>query len=453
MTVGSFVRDNTRLVTMIQNGEANGQLSVGRYESKTWSGGDSPKGTFATMRIRRAYTTVDRRGKVIKRSFYVQAPKRARRLLPHDYSMSSYQYRSNPGKVERSWTYDGIWGMSSVEENWVLPSNSPELPTLPAWSSNDDLKLINKLKLKLRGSDFNMSVFLGEGHQTLNMIGDSAIRIARGLNLFRKGNVIGAVNAMSKSAKQALQVMKTIRSKLWSTHLRRNATNQSSSNWLELQYGWLPLLGDIKSGAELLAHQLNVPFMQRYVVRRSVRSSPDQGGSYIKFADYSSSVNKQIVAYVSEPESIPKMSGILDPELVAWELTPFSFVADWVLPIGEFLEARAFASSLTGTFVTTTFEKQTARGICGGEFNNPPHISNGKSSMTGVEMHASKVTLNRVVSTSLSVPMPAVKPLSKALSLGHCLNGLALLAQVARKPINHAPLESKFLDSLKLTTE
>jgi hypothetical protein len=49
--------------------------------------------------------------------------------------------------------------------------------------------------------------------------------------------------------------------------------------------------------------------------------------------------------------------GLLNPLQVAWELVPFSFVVDWILPIGSFLEAA------TGTIGTTFDSGYTTYGL------------------------------------------------------------------------------------------
>jgi hypothetical protein len=121
-----------------------------------------------------------------------------------------------------------------------------------------------------------------------------------------------------------------------------------------------------------------------------------------------------IVAYITENgnSSIAATLGLLDPELVAWELVPFSFVADWFIPIGQWMEARAKASRLTGTFVTSDkatclIDQLTIAGVsCSG--------------------YGAQISFNRSISSTLDVPMPTFKPLTKVASWQHCANALAL---------------------------
>lgn len=54
---------------------------------------------------------------------------------------------------------------------------------------------------------------------------------------------------------------------------------------------------------------------------------------------------------------------MLNPQSIAWELTPWSFVIDWFIPIGNYLNnLDAFASYHTKAFHRTTIVKRRVRG-------------------------------------------------------------------------------------------
>lgn len=385
------------------------QFGVQTY--RQWTGGDSatpvvdkPKGPY------RYYTTVDKRGRVVTRKFRERpAIKRERRRAPNAYTVNAYRY-FNP--ILAKVTYlDPAWGPSYYTNvtHWDIPGigSSRHLPNPPSWTANDNLVLVGKLMEKMRGSDFNTAVFLGEAGQSVKMIGDAAFKLAKAYSLARKGNFPAAAKVLTSGRKNVPKLR-----------------NRSANSWLELQYGWLPLLSDMRSGAIQVSHLLHVPFVQRYVVRRTLSSIPRGQYSDTKFvyAEAISRVRGQIVAYISEPESLPVLSGLLDPELVAWELIPFSFVADWVAPIGDYLAARAFSRRLKGTFVTTitTNYKEVASAFAG--------RWGGDAQGSARE----EVNVQRTVSSSLAVPMPKVKPLEKVASWKHCANAIALLTQVLK---------------------
>jgi hypothetical protein len=129
---------------------------------------------------------------------------------------------------------------------------------------------------------------------------------------------------------------------------------------------------------------------------------------------------------------------MLNPEVVIWNALPLSFVADWIFPVGAFLEARAFASSLKGTFVTSTRREFNASNL---HFVNVPsafyHVS--------LTMNADKIaferwgSLDRVVSGSLEVPLPSVTPLGMLKSWQRATTAVALVVGLStgNLPIRH----------------
>lgn len=404
MTVGSRVTDNRRY-GVTQAGW------VGSYFSKTWNGADqAPR----VKRPPRKWHTVSRyeivKGKrrLVSRyrfPIYTSPPKRAR-LAEHAYSVSFVNQRD-----EAMWYPQNGYYLTASSLCAPATSGYADVALLGA---NDDIKLVNKLREKLTGSDFNMSVFLGEGHQTLRMIGDTAITLAKAIRALKRRQFAEAAAALGvKSPKGG--------------GMRRKGVDNLSSRWLELQYGWLPLLKDAEAGAQQLAHHLNYP--QTMTFRASVRR--EQNRSWKNYANSVIRLNaeqyifhrRSLIARISEPLTVPQLLGLKDPELVVWELLPFSFVADWFLPIGDWLAARALVSKLTGTFITTDLKD--------GGYRDYEFLA-GVIPLGRSTTYAQKKSLTRSISTTLKVPLPEYKGLDKALSLGHCLNGIALLAQVAK---------------------
>jgi hypothetical protein len=115
--------------------------------------------------------------------------------------------------------------------------------------------------------------------------------------------------------------------------------------------------------------------------------------------------------------------GILNPLEVAWEVTPFSFVVDWVYPIGDWLNSLdamlGYGSAYTSTSVFVKMKwSEVGRSI---PYNSISVVENSYKGSKYV------VKLNR--SASSGVPMPTLPPLKDGRSLGHMANGLALLSQ------------------------
>lgn len=439
MTTGSISRSGTSVQTPVYsrarfsptadfgNWEYQGLWSSFDTYSKTWSGGDRLKLDAPIPIARKRYYTVREYDKNLRktvkvRKFFMVSSyprKRKKDKTPHPYSMSIRRYSDSECQIFDTFDWPGHgWNQREDKGTGMSRYYAPSTDGQPQFSANNQIELVGKLKNQLRGSDFNMAVFLGEGHQSLKLITDSATRLYRGYSAFRHGDLVDAASWLT--AGRSSRRGKTKKQKA------AKHGEDVSSQWLQLQYGWLPLLQDMKAGAEALSHHLNVPFRQRYVVRRNLRVPIDKTSPFASgFDQYS----RQLIAYISEPESLPVISGLLDPELVAWELTPFSFVVDWVMPIGDYLAARAFATRLSGTFVTTDLRKTIRQG---GRLLEA-FIGNeriGYADFSASKLNYEAVDINRTVGSTLEVPMPNVKPLNKIASWKHCANALALLTQM-----------------------
>lgn len=381
----------------------------GIYQYKTWSGADRPKVAAPPPTVE--YFPAQRSNgswymrKTVRRS---KPPKRAR--SPENPYTCSWLTASYPW-IRGYETYPDNSGQSGIDG--ASSAFAAIIPAPQLWGPEDDYKLIDKLRGRIAGSGFNLGVFLAEGNQALEMIANSAVRLGKAIEFTRRGNFRAAQRALVNGNGRKL----------------KSKPDDIAGNWLEMQYGWLPLLSDMKSGAEFLAHKLNVPMQQVYKVTRTRANDtpahfardPDGSLGYGPGLAVSYSyTTKQIKAIVSEVDPY-KLIGLTDPASVAWEKLPWSFVIDWAIPIGNYLAARGLANSVTGTFVTSTKVATYSRGLVN---KDRVVITSGGESY----VH-SQGSFSRVISSSLDVPLPAFKPLGEIPSWRRAANAVALLTQ------------------------
>lgn len=403
-------------------------------------------------------------------------PKRAR-LAENPYSMTemfrldvgtTYRVYGGPQPPNPYWPPGAEVQTGAVMRDYVVPSWS----ATTLLDANDQIKLVNRLREKMQGTEFNTSVFLGEGHQALSMIATAATRIAGALKHLKRGQTNSAITALVKTpttpktfdvtsmpgaaavkaqikserARAVREFELELRKSLSPTDLKRLSKadwarkraeylrgldlsaftpKQFASWWLEISYGWMPLLKDAEEGAQFLAHQLNVPLQTTF--RTSVRKEDNQvrvtnwqgyGGLYTATCKATRTHRRSLIAKISEKDSIPKLLGLTSLESVAWELTPWSFVVDWFIPIGDWLTARGHAQGLKGTFITSDKQMGVA---------NTPTGDFTLNQYTWTSPCYRHIVFNRTISFVLGVPMPTLKPLAKAASWRHCANAVALL--------------------------
>jgi hypothetical protein len=213
------------------------------------------------------------------------------------------------------------------DERGYQPSGFMTAPGLDSISSARRFNLDNEVKQKVfdkvRDSDVNVAVAWGEREETLRTISGALQRLASAYNLAKSGNWAGAANALGSPRGPAL------------------TRGNLASNWLELQYGWLPLMSDIYGGINTLRKR-----HKEYVTIRAKKQIQDTGltvvvnGSFVDStsasAEYTSSCRVKMRCISNSLKTCAEI-GLTNPALVSWELVPFSFVVDWALPIGSFI--------------------------------------------------------------------------------------------------------------------
>lgn len=203
----------------------------------------------------------------------------------------------------------------------------------------------------------------------------------------------------------------------------RNHGHTATSLWLEYTYGWRPLVTDIYSAAIAVHTITQQPAVRRVAAKPLIKNQAvDRPNNNGPFYDHRvQQVGYKIVGYFSHNPAPSYVLGLTDPLSIAWELVPFSFVADWVLPIGNYLQALNAAINLEGKFVISTWSGITGRGVKSG--------GNFIVSEAGFSASEKVVTLTREVQGSLlnQVTLPRLIPISEAYSWRKAVSGLALL--------------------------
>jgi hypothetical protein len=212
---------------------------------------------------------------------------------------------------------------------------------------------------------------------------------------------------------------------------------------LELQYGWKPLLQDIHGACTELdrTEQDLKDSAYRVTVAKKVREDSKQivtSSSWTGYKDFRRHMQmcKVRLDYVPDNIELIRLSslGLTNPAMIAWELMPFSFIVDWALPIGNWINAldAALGYRFLGGSRTEVRRLRSSRTCSGPSVDIGVKTSSFRGSSNVFDMV-------RVVYSSSPVPVrPGFKnPVSDA----HVKNGLALLiAAFAGKDIRQGGL-------------
>ncbi len=277
-----------------------------------------------------------------------------------------------------------------------------------AFPDSELLECLGKLSSAVKGSDFNLAVCAAQGNLAVKMVVDALSSFGRAFLALKRGDF--------GRAARCLGVNKN------STRLK---PNDLAGRWLELQYGWLPLMSDCHEAFRSYEALTSRARVLRYQATRVRKGTWDGSTSPVNFSVIGQTTRKtRIICELTEQLSNSRILGLTDPLSVAWEVIPYSFCVDWFIPVGNYLEALNIVPKLKGRFLTTRHNEWS------GKFQpSPPGVGDPDWERKGIECRSKVIRLSRVYSTGLDVPAPSFKPLSKAMSPKHVWNAIALATQ------------------------
>lgn len=240
-----------------------------------------------------------------------------------DSAYKDHQWRMIDCVIEKRNNVGGTWSKTEGVFTAIAPPE-PVRSRLPAAAKAQmEINALNKL----RDGAVNLGVSFGERKEVAGMMLSNFGKIAKAYREFRRGHFRNAARELGLG---------------W-----RDAPNR----WLEYQYGWKPLLGDVYKATERLneADRKNNSRTYYHVTEElkwedkpKVLTTVNSGVALITEShvrvdakirfDFSPDPDMALFRELDE-------WGITNPMLIAWELVPFSFVVDWALPIGDYLNA------------------------------------------------------------------------------------------------------------------
>lgn len=289
------------------------------------------------------------------------------------------------------------------------------LPADGDWTESDEGELLRKLASAVKGTSFHAGNFLATLPKAVGQTRSTLYVLIESIRSLRRGDLTGALKGVGLVAGQ--------RKKKWM--IKKLDQGDISSVWLAMQYGWVPLLKDVFDIWQLVVREASEKDTRKLRFKvRSGRSFDYEGSTVPSVASCpgSASVSTVLIYDLHAELSWHTALGLSDPGSVLWERVPFSFVADWFIPIAAYLEQLAVIPRLQGEWCRSLRRR----------FEATEGVIFGGSVCVGQQSASFKATyLTRTTGTSaLAVPKPRFKPLNKALSTAHIKNGIALLHQL-----------------------
>lgn len=241
-------------------------------------------------------------------------------------------------------TTDAAKMFSSVA-NTIVFDDSWDQSSLPSL-----VDMWKKVSEELYGHQLNAAVAFAEGNQTLELLTSTATRVRRSWLALKRGDVRRCFRELGYRN----VTKRTMRRRRDGTTVQLQKIKPGfnpASVWLEHRYGWMPLYSDVYESMRFIYALTNKPLTKRFKVNVQKKGpyATRPGAPLYALKNYRKTrTTRYIELYEDYTPSLWGSLGFDNPELVLWEKVPFSFVFDWFLPVGNYLEARGIQRRLNG---------------------------------------------------------------------------------------------------------
>lgn len=214
---------------------------------------------------------------------------------------------------------------------------------LPGFSINDVNRSFTSALADAKMGAFNLGTAIAEAKESARTV----VALTAGTLMILDGVRKKDIQRVNKGA----ALIATGGGKRGKTHADR-IQNTFTGTWLNWQYGIAPLIGDIHDAYQAFCKGLARPGSHVRSVGRGKSSKfesfgrewlPNTNNAIYRISATAESRNsaRTTLDYRIDDPWLAFVSGLglTNPATIAWELVSLSFVVDWFLPIGKFLES------------------------------------------------------------------------------------------------------------------
>lgn len=259
---------------------------------------------------------------------------------------------------------------------------------------------------------------------------------AMGVNLVEYRQTIETATTIINSLRHPLQTFANVarryarRAGMPGGTLQRTLLKDLGGVWLAFHFGVEPLYKDLYSTMERLEQQ-NYALKDWRQVTVSSQSkwrkttTSNDGWSVRGYENYHGIVKIGCEVRVKSSDlALANDFGLVNPFTLAWELVPFSFVVDWLWPVGSYLNSMTdFCGYETRNPYTTWFLSYRDSIVQGG-------FQNGKDYRNGVDSNGFR--FERALTSPAFRPPPFQLPMQ--LSITRAVTAISLLLQFVNQP-------------------
>lgn len=238
----------------------------------------------------------------------------------------------NPGTATK-FVYNGDY----------LAAIYPSYTMTVGWTINTDgivAEAITKAHAGVTQGNAALAVTIAERRKTLSMIETRVTQLR---------DIARAIR--NRDSKSLLRLTGTGAGNKRFAKRMQNKTVKTSQLWLEYRYGWTPLVMDVNGLIKALQSGKYPRYTSRGYAAKSASTKNDwtesswgngNGGQPWSMSDATTesvSARAYVLYTISDEFLKANRLGLADPLGSAWELVPWSFVVDWFVNVGDWLQS------------------------------------------------------------------------------------------------------------------
>lgn len=228
---------------------------------------------------------------------------------------------------------------------WYNQSMFTYAPGMPTTAVNYTTNLLNCATNKVYGdltqNRFNAGVFSGEFRDSYRMTCDIVHSVAVAIGALKKGDYAKAAHVIATQSGAFGAKIKHVKQVA-----RPSIGGVAANNYMMTHFGILPLLDDLKGLYDYMRNSYQVVRqVRRHCVHKEDSSILYSGVRWQWHLKALVEVRGRVVmTQLSEMDRL----GLTDLATVLWEITRLSWLADWIIPVGNFLSAVNAHNKTTG---------------------------------------------------------------------------------------------------------
>jgi hypothetical protein len=255
-------------------------------------------------------------------------------------------------RVNHTWysTGSSAGGYGPISGDGNISSVFPVSLFNTYWTAREELALLSKLLKKVKGHDLDLGVSLAEVDKLAGTVAGTLKNLAYGAVDLSKGRFAQFARRFGAGPPRKDRVEK----------LR---TSDIPGRFLEMRYAWEPTIKDCFEVAKAFEELSNGP--RTAVTRAGKRKQQTITGStnYCPGIDVVIEVRRAYIFEQFEEMAFARQLGLANPATILWERCPWSFVIDWFIPIGTYLNLIGQVPYMKGRFCRTSSIRRTCAAI------------------------------------------------------------------------------------------